>query len=156
MICIGIGEYAISDNPQDFIITHALGSCVALIIHCPRTKNTAMAHIVLPKQKEDSYGDSLKGSYYADCIVPKLIDYFIFEKGCKHSELKYYLVGGASSLNGNDVFNIGRKNIEMVCRLLKDKHVEKCKMEVGGNVSRTVSVDISNGCVTIMQQKMIV
>ncbi len=50
MISVGIGEYAITDAKEEKIVTHALGSCVALIMHCPRTKCTAMAHIVLPEQ----------------------------------------------------------------------------------------------------------
>lgn len=35
---IGIGEYAVSNNEEDTIMTFALGSCAALVIYCPIIK----------------------------------------------------------------------------------------------------------------------
>lgn len=111
MLKVGIGEYALSNNPVESIITYALGSCIALIIYCPKTKYTALAHIVLPENR-NNYNDDLsikKPSYFAEDIVPKLLEFFIAEKDCPIGELKISMIGGAESLNKKDVFMVGKK-----------------------------------------------
>jgi chemotaxis protein CheD len=68
MIHIGIGEYIITDSTDETITTHALGSCVALILYCKKTKHTAMAHIALPKPSEETNLDYYKKKTGLFCI----------------------------------------------------------------------------------------
>jgi chemotaxis protein CheD len=158
MTVVGIGEYAISNELEDEIITHALGSCVALIIYNPKTKQTALAHIVLPKfnRKDELPYLKDKPAYYADIIVPKLMDYFLCNCCLQNKYLQIQLVGGADSLNKNDVFHVGSKNIEMVYNILKNYSQMPIKMDVGGNFSRTVKVNVKDGSVVVKSNKMII
>lgn len=157
MLTVGIGEYKISNQLNETIMTHALGSCIALIMYCPITKHTALAHIVLPKTDHRDQSEILKNKpgYFADLIVPQLADYFL-NIPCHPSQLQIYLAGGADSLNEKDVFKVGKRNVEMVMDILRNYQLVPYKMDVGGNISRTVSVDVDNGRVTIKSQNMII
>ncbi len=158
MVTVGIGEFAITNEVEESIITYALGSCVALIIHNPATKHTALAHVVLPnfnRKGELSYLNN-KPAYYADLIVPKLVNFFLCTSGCKENQLQIQLVGGADSLNKGDVFHVGIRNIEMIKTILRSYSLAPFKTDVGGNFSRTVQVNVKDGNVIIKSNKMII
>jgi len=157
MLTVGIGEYMISDDIKETIITHALGSCVALIVHCPINKQTALAHIVLPQveNRDKSQQFSHKPSYFADMIVPQIVTFFTEINLCKTSQLQVFLVGGADALNKNDVFKVGSRNVKIIKRILKSYEIVSYNSDVGGNVSRTVSVKVNNGHVSIKKRNMI-
>lgn len=158
MITVGIGDYAIADNYEESIITHALGSCVAFMIRCPNTKRTAMAHIVLPETDGTDYYKYIdnKPGYYADIIIPKLIDDFTSNELCQMERLQVSIVGGADSRNPEDVFKVGPRNVEKVNVCLRNYGIRPVLVDVGGNVSRTVEIFVNNGHVEIRRQNMIV
>lgn len=157
MTIVGIGEYALTNELEEEIVTHALGSCVALIIHNPASKHTALAHIVLPEFKRNEEVDYLsdKPAYYANIIVPRLMDYFLYNPFLKDRQLQIQLVGGAESLNKQDVFQVGSRNVEMIKNILKSYSQIPLKMDVGGNVSRTVRVNVRDGLVSVKSKNMI-
>lgn len=150
MISVGIGEYAVTDNKDETLVTYALGSCVALIIYHPQTKLTAMAHIVLPKGKS-----SFRPGYFAEKTVPELLDFFINEKGIKKEQLIIHMIGGAESKNKKDIFKVGEKNISKISSILKKNGLKAINNDTGGNISRTVSIDVKDGNIKIKQQNMI-
>lgn len=157
MLTVGIGEYMISNDLEETIITHALGSCVALIVHCPINKQTALAHIVLPQveNRDKSQQLSHKPSYFADVIVPQIVTFFTEINLCNRSQLQVFLVGGADALNENDVFKVGSRNVKMIKQILRSYEIVPYNIDVGGNVSRTVSIKVNNGQVTIEKRNMI-
>lgn len=154
MILVGIGEYAITDILDEKIVTHALGSCVALIMHCPKTKCTAMAHIVLPEQDVSHKPDVLREAYFADDIVPKLIKFFRSRTYCSSSKLKVLMIGGAVSSLETDVFKVGQRNVRKIKSILDDHNLKYDASEVLGRFSRTVEVQIDTGKVIVKKQEM--
>jgi chemotaxis protein CheD len=158
MLTVGIGEYVITKKEDENIITHALGSCVAFILYCPESKNTALAHIVLPKMERLEQYTYLqrKPSYFANIIVPKILDDFLKAKGCRKDMLQVALVGGANAQNSADIFKVGAKNIEMIKTLLRGYDIKAKKIDVGGFVSRTVQINVANGEIKIKSQNMII
>lgn len=150
MISVGIGEYVISEDVEETLVTYALGSCVALIIYHPQSKLTAMAHIVLPKGKT-----SFKPGYFAEKTVPELIDIFIVKNKIQKDQLIIHMIGGADSKNKNDIFKVGEKNISKIISILKKNGLRAADIHTGGNISRTVSIDVKDGNITIKQQNMI-
>lgn len=157
MLTVGIGEFVISNDPGEIIVTHALGSCVALILHCNHTKHTAMAHIVLPENSEirNQALYKMKPGYFATDIVPVMVEYFLKELSCRKSQLEVYLVGGAVSSQTTDRFLVGQKNKAMVNHLIKGYGLKMDDSETGDRYSRTVKVKISNGQVHVKRQNMI-
>lgn len=153
MISIGIGEYVITNAVNEVVITHALGSCVAVILHCPKSKYTAMAHVVLPKRESDYSVTIKKEAYYASDIVPKMINFFIDRPNCDRKSLKVMMVGGAEA-KSNDLFHIGQKNVDEVRQILNDHHLSFDDSEVLGRFSRSVQIDVGSGEVVIKKQSM--
>lgn len=47
---VGIGEFAISNRPEDTIKTFSLGSCIAVVIYDKIQKVAGMAHIAMPSK----------------------------------------------------------------------------------------------------------
>lgn len=157
MINVGIGEFIITEAEDETIITHALGSCVALILYCKKTKHTAMAHIVLPEpsNKLSLEPYKMKPSYFATDIVPKLLQHFTGRLNCNRNELVVHVIGGADSIEVNDVFLVGKKNVAMIKKLLESYGIRIDYLDTGGNSSRTVSIKSSSGLVQVKKQKMI-
>lgn len=158
MIVVGLGEYAISSDCEEELITYSLGSCVALILRCPSSYKTAMAHIVLPRADRSDHFEMLdkKPGYFANVIVPKLIDLFIKDYACNAYNIEAYMIGGATSQVLNDVFQIGAKNIEEIQKILQCYQLELKKIDVGGYYSRTVKVDVGSGSIQITKNRMII
>lgn len=157
MLNVGIGEYIITDNEDEIIITHALGSCVALIIHCKSSKHTAMAHIVLPENSSirNQALYKMKPGYFASDIVPKMMGYFLEGIKCNRYQLEVSVIGGADSRLLEDVFMVGKKNVAIVSQLLKSYGIKIKHADTGGNISRTVSINSSNGHIHVKRQNMI-
>ncbi|MDF1616289.1 chemotaxis protein CheD [Petrocella sp. FN5] len=157
MLNVGIGEVVISNDPSETIVTHALGSCVALIIHCNHAKHTAMAHIVLPENSSTRNQAlyKMKPGYFASDIVPLMVNYFLKKLGCSKSQLEIKLVGGAVSSQETDRFLVGQKNIAMVRHLIRAYGLKMDDTETGERFSRTVTVKVSNGHVHVKRQNMI-
>ena len=146
MIVVGIGEYAITNTIEETIITHALGSCVAVIIYCGKNKYTDRTNM-------ENY--KMKPGYFATDIVPKLLRYFTDELECKKNDLEVHIVGGADAIQVDDVFFVGQKNVTMVRHLLSTHGIRTYSSDTGGNLSRTVSIQCSDGHVFIKRQNMI-
>lgn len=160
MISVGIGEYAISEDEKESIITYALGTCVAVIFYCPLNKTAAMAHVVLPENKTYTEPLSLKTqkskpAFYATEIIPLLVNYFEVNKKCKSHQLHLHIFGGAESKDENDYFRVGKQNVDMVKRLIRHFNLRVVTEETGGHVSRTVSIDVRTGNIQIKRQHMI-
>jgi chemotaxis protein CheD len=96
-----------------------------------------------------------KPGYFADIIVPQIAEFFIKKNISRPSQLQVYIAGGADALNKNDVFQVGSRNAEMVKKLLRNYQIIPDEMDIGGNISRTISVEINNGRVTIKRRNMI-
>ena len=63
--------------------------------------------------------------------------------------MKVKLVGGASIMDKNEIFNIGKRNLLAVKKIMWAHGLGAVAEEVGGTISRTVSINVSNGEVKI-------
>jgi len=152
---IGIGEYAISSSEDDIIKTYALGSCVGLVVYNPIAKILGMVHIALPNSNinRDNKNNFLPG-YFADTAVPLIFNKVLGGYNTKINTYRVSLYGGANSINSNDVFNVGRKNIKQIQEILIDNHINFDNINTGGYNSRTIIADAKTGCVLINTQPM--
>jgi len=152
-IIIGIGEIGISNSIEDVIITYALVSCVGLTIYSPKNHTAGMAHIALPKPV--TINKSNRIGYYATTAVPEIINRMCYQYGCNKRDMIVSLYGGAISQNKNDIFNIGKRNVETVKRILKDMGIKINFLDIGGTNSRTLKMNVATGRITVSLQPMI-
>ena len=151
MIILGIGDAGVSKTPGEIIKTYALGSCVALVFYSSTERIAGMAHIALshsninPKKAQES------PAHFADTAVPYLIKRMSYLGVLPPYErtLHAKLIGGANILNTNNVFKIGKRNVLEIKKQLWKLNIIPVAMDVEGTISRTVSIEVSTGKVTI-------
>jgi chemotaxis protein CheD len=148
---IGIGEMALSDKLGDSIKTFALASCVGIVVYSAFRRAGGMLHIALPAPLSNKEENG-RVFYYASDGIPILINQMCKQYGCVKSELMVSLYGGANSIRSNDVFDIGRKNLEYVRNIFKEMNLKFDDTETGKNISRTIELDIVTGQVGISYQ----
>lgn len=152
---IGIGDYAISFREEDIIKTYALGSCVALVVYCPDLKRLGMAHIALPDSTIAGPGSQrYKEAYFADKAVPLLFDKVCGGLGHYKKEYRVSIFGGALSMNKNDIFNVGLKNIVTIEEIFVRNNIVFDASNTGGYYSRTVEADVRTGKPVISSCRM--
>lgn len=152
---VGLGEYAVSGSHGDTIMTHALASCVAVTAYSPSQKAAGMVHIVLPGISQNQK-NGLGTCYYAVTGIPLMLDRLCSDFACRKSELWIRLFGGANSIRKEDIFKLGQKNRLMVEKVLKNMNLSYDASETGGNLSRTIVMDVATGEIIIKSQPIMI
>jgi chemotaxis protein CheD len=149
-IILGIGDYGATDRPGSMVKTYALGSCVAVTMYDPHLHVGGMVHVALPDSKLNRAKGAECPGYFADLGVPLLFEEMV-RLGCQRQGrgLVVKLLGGASVMAGNDTFNIGKRNVLAVKKVLWGLGMGPVAEDVGANYSRTVSLYVDSGGVTV-------
>ena len=147
---VGIGGIDASMSAGEAVKTLALGSCVAVIILDPMTHCVAMVHVALPDSKVSIEKAQLLPGYFADTGIVALLE-FMKRTGASGNTRKYIvkLVGGANVADTNNTFNIGKRNALAIKKVLWQFGMGAVAEDLGGSISRTVTVDVNAGSVLI-------
>lgn len=147
---IGIADLKISNMHEDVLITFALGSCLGISIYDPIAKVGGMLHVMLPASNIDAAKASANPCMFVDTGVPKLFQ-DCYKAGAKKERLIVKVAGGASinKSEEDDQFQIGKRNFLMLKKLLWKNGVMLKSHDVGGNNSRTMSLEVASGDVKI-------
>lgn len=144
-IIVKTGEYSVSDN-CNVLITHGLGSCVAVTIHDEENKIGGMLHYLLPespnKEKKSKYADT-----GLDLLLARLL-----ELGVNREKLKAKLFGGAMMFGDfikDKSKSVGGRNIKKAREVLGGYGIPIIGEDVGGNYGRSVEFDIATGIAKI-------
>ncbi|MCX8043313.1 MAG: chemotaxis protein CheD [Desulfobacterota bacterium] len=150
-VMLGIGDYGASRTPGDVVKTLALGSCVAVVVLDPKTHTVGMVHIALPDSSIDPAKARAKPGYFADTGVRALLQTMQDMTGSKNGKgFLIKLAGGASIMDPNNTFNIGKRNILAVKKILWALGMGPAAEDVGGYISRSVAVEVDTGRVTVI------
>lgn len=149
-LVLGIGDFGASKTLGTEVKTYALGSCVAAIFLCPQTRTVGMIHVALPDSSINPAKVKERPGYFADTGIPLLLQEMA-RLGCAPNGrgMHVKLVGGASIMDPNETFSIGKRNLLAIRKILWSKGLGALAEDVGGNISRTVSVAVNTGEVTI-------
>lgn len=137
---VGIGGIGTGVGPDAALLTMALGSCVAVVITDAETGVIGMVHVALPGGPGTTRTQG--PGYYADTGVDELLrqmEIHGFRPTGRRFAVK--VVGGASILDPQNTFAIGKKNILAVKKALWQRGLGPTAEDVGGTISRTVRVD---------------
>ncbi|MFZ0389701.1 MAG: chemotaxis protein CheD [Calditrichia bacterium] len=146
---VGIGEIGRTTSPDETLKTMALGSCVAVVFYAPKIKTAGLAHVALPDSAVGGQRAKNLPGYFADKAIPYLVQEFQSLGIYKSAELIIKIAGGATIMDPNGIFNIGKRNI-LATRKILWKHRLGARMEdVGDNFSRTVWVEAATGKVFV-------
>ena len=141
---VGVADMKVSNNTGESIITYSLGSCIGLVVYDPVVKVAGMLHYMLPESSLDKDKARAKPYMFADSGIPRLFK-TAYQLGAVKQRMKIYAAGGAEILDQKGFFNIGKRNYMALKKIFFKNNVMINKQNVGGNVNRTVRIEIETG-----------
>lgn len=154
MILVGIGGIEATNRTGEIIKTMALGSCVGVIMSSKSTKTVAMAHVALPDSSINPQKVNEIPGYFADNAVPIMLQRLSKFGVNKTSDISVKLIGGSNIMDPAGTFNIGKRNVLAIRKLLWKYRLGATAEDVGGNYSRTVWVEVDTGKVFVSSPKI--
>jgi chemotaxis protein CheD len=144
-INVSLGEIKISNDPNVILACYGLGSCIGISAFDRVSKIGALAHVVLPNNKNSLTESS--PAKYANSAVPYLIQE-VEKMGARKERLVINIAGGAKILScipAGSMLDIGEKNVVAVLEALSKQNLKVNNQDVRGNIGRTVFLHINNG-----------
>ena len=149
---VGVAEMAISNDPEDTLITHSLGSCLGIMVYDPVALVAGLLHAMLPTGTLNPDKAAQNPCMFVDSGVVKLFEE-CYKLGAEKKRIVLKVAGGAAckaaQADGKDFFAIGSRNITVLRKLLWKNGVLIKGADVGGSVPRTVSIDVRTGEVLV-------
>jgi len=142
-IIIGVGDLAVSNKRGVELVTYSLGSCIGVIIHDVAACVGGLLHLMLPDSSLNPERARNQPGVFADTGMPLLFKK-AYQLGAKKGRLRV-VVGGSQVMDASGHFNIGKRNYAMVRKIFWRNNVLIDKEDVGGNVNRTVGLEVGSG-----------
>jgi chemotaxis protein CheD len=143
---VTIADMMMSSDEGDVLITHALGSCLGITVYDFRQRIGGMLHVMLPDSSIDPAKAAANPFMFVDTGMQQAMEAF-GRAGSRKQSLIIKATGGASSKSQgeDDYFQIGRRNFIMLRKYLWDNGLVLKSHDVGGYGSRTVTLEIGSG-----------
>ncbi len=135
-------------NSGDELVTHALGSCLGVLIYDPVEKIGGLLHAMLPLSKVNPSRADANPCMFIDTGLPFLLEAF-FDAGGSKSRIVVKAAGCGNLLGKNEMFEIGERNHKVLKQLLMESNIALESEDIGGTENRTVHFDLTSGHVTL-------
>ncbi len=145
---VGVSDMKVSNNPEDDIVAYSLGSCIGLVIYDRFARIGGMLHYMLPDSSIDLEKAQSNPFMFADTGIPTLFK-TAYQYGAKKQRMTVYIAGGAAILNQKGFFNIGKQNYMALKKMFFKNNVLINNQNIGGNINRTIRLEISTGNIYI-------
>ena len=142
-----VGDMKTGQN-GDTLVTHALGSCLGLMVFDPAAKVGGLLHAMLPLSGINPEKALANPAMFVDTGVPLLFR-TLYGQGAAKARLVVKAAGCGSPMGQNEVFKIGERNYTVLKKLLWKNNILLEAEDVGGSVSRTIHFEASNGQVLL-------
>lgn len=143
-LVVGISDCKVSQDAESVLVTYALGSCIAVTMYDPVAKIAGMLHYMLPESAIDASKAAQIPCMFADTGIRVLLDR-VKAVGAEPRRMVVRLAGGAHLLDGEGVFQIGKRNYLAARKILWKAGILIAAEVVGGEVSRTVRLEVGTG-----------
>lgn len=97
-LIVGVGDCRVSSDPESVLVTYALGSCIAVMIHDPVARVGGLLHFMLPESGMDRAKAQLNPFMFADSGIP-LLFHGAYELGAEKRRLVVTAAGGAQMMD---------------------------------------------------------
>lgn len=148
LLTVDISDFRVSADPEGVIVTYALGSCIAVMLHDPVRKVAGMIHYMLPLSETSPEKAKAKPAMFADTGIP-LLFHSMYDVGCRKENLVVKVAGGGALYDDKGLFNIGKRNYTVLRKMFWKAGVIIASEDVGGAKSRTVRLRVNDGRCTI-------
>ena len=143
-IVVGMADCRIGDTRGQVLATYALGSCIGLAVHDAKAGVGGLLHFMLPDSTIDRGRSRENPWMFADTGIPLMLER-VCARGASKRRLTVRAAGGASMMDQENIFNIGRRNYLAMRKILWKAGVMVHGEAVGGVRSRTVRLEIGTG-----------
>jgi chemotaxis protein CheD len=147
LLTVCIGDMKLG-HAGDVLVTHALGSCLGLMVYDPVAKLGGLLHAMLPLSSIDPQKAQANPAMFVDTGVPRLFN-TLFEQGAQPGRLVVKAAGCGSPMNTSEVFKIGERNYAVLRKLLAKNNILLLTEDVGGSISRTIHFDLASGQIVL-------
>jgi chemotaxis protein CheD len=151
-IVLGIGGLAARRAAAGTLVTHALGSCLGIVVHDKYSQVGGMLHAQLPlgQLSPDRAKDS--PSLFVDLGIALLFK-AVIALGADKRKLRVVVAGGAN-MTGSiaDQFDIANRNLTVMRKIFWQQGILVAGEDVGGGVPRTMTFDFASGSTQIESQ----
>jgi chemotaxis protein CheD len=147
---VAIGDICVVGSRRGRIVTHALGSCVAVTLFDPDLRIGGMLHFMLPVPV-DSEGAPAQPWCYGSLGVPALFK-TAYALGAEKRRLIVCAAGAAELNDASGNLQIGQRNKTILRKLLWKNDVALAAEDVGGGLARSMELDLTSGAITVRIQ----
>lgn len=142
---VGVADMKLSGDPEDLIVTHALGSCLGITAYDPVAKVGGMLHVMMPEGRMNAEKAQANPFMFVDSGVPVFFRR-LYDAGAVKARMIIKVAGGANVNSvDNDRFQIGKRNYIILKKLLWKNSVLIDAEDVGGSQARTMYLEIGGG-----------
>ena len=143
-ITVGVSDMGVSNDPNSFLITYSLGPCIGLILYDRLVRAGGLLHFQLPSSRGHDARARENPYMFGDIGIPLLLQK-MERLGAQKDRLIVSVFGGASMMQDENIFKIGIQNTRTTKKILWQQCMSINNEDVGGQSSRTVSIDVENG-----------
>jgi chemotaxis protein CheD len=151
-VTVGIGVIEARRAERGMIITHALGSCLGIVVYDPHAKVGALLHAQLPLGQLNAEMARLTPARFVDLGIPLLFQAAV-DLGANRRLLRVTVAGAANMIaTTNDLFNIATRNLTVMRKVFWQQGVLLAGEDTGGTSPRTMSLKLDTGETVIESQ----
>jgi len=133
------GQMIISTAPA--LISTILGSCVSVCLWDNVKHIGGMNHYLLPGDAMDDAGNANRGMSSTKMLIRSLLN-----RNAYVEDLEAKIFGGCNSLyQGNDLYRVGERNVEMAIQVLSEFHIPLKGRHTGGSNGRKIVFNTITG-----------
>jgi chemotaxis protein CheD len=142
-IIVGVADMGMAHHSTDVIVTHGLGSCLAVTICDPVAPVGGLLHVMMPTAAANAEKAAANPYLYVDSGMTAFVSAMLKAGAVRH---RWTLtVAGGATINGNDYFETGKRNYIMLKKVLWKAGMLIHAEDVGGNAARTVHMEVGTG-----------
>ncbi len=143
-IVVQVSDARVSQDPQDVLVTHSLGSCIGVCLFDPVAHCAGMLHFQLPSSSIDAGRAQATPCMFADTGMAILLR-DLTALGAQPRRMQVQLAGGAEILDDKGLFCIGKRNHTAIRKILWQRGLLLSAENVGGSEPRTLYLHVADG-----------
>lgn len=143
-IVVGISECNFSTQAGDQIVTHALGSCVGVVVHDAQACVGGILHYMLPLSSLDPDKGRANPFMFGDVGIPAFFKE-AYALGASKERMRVVIAGGARVIESVQTLDIGARNVVIARKLFWKNGVMIAAEDVEGNRPRTLFLEVGSG-----------
>lgn len=144
LVAVGVGDYKVSSDAHEVLVTYSLGSCLGLAAYDPKAKVGGILHCMLPDSRINPEKALVQPAMFVDAGLSAFLN-DLFLLGATRRSLQLKMAGGAKVLQEGEFFDIGRRNLLMAKKILWKNNLPIVAEDTGGELSRTLRLRLEDG-----------